>query len=92
MLLATHEFGEPHLGGWFLGLGIGFAVVLVVVVVVATILALATRVGARVQGGLDALEVASSTAQPLEELSRTPHTLQSILRGAQHARRGLEQS
>lgn len=89
MLLATHEFGATHLGGWWAGLIIGFILVVAVVIVVGVLLALASRIGAQAREAVQALEVARSTTGPIEELKRTDSTLQSILRGAQSARQAL---
>ncbi len=89
MIVAVNEFGEASLGGWWTGLIIGFVLVVAVVVVVGTLLALASRIGAQAREAVQALEVARSTTQPIEELKRTNSTLQSILRGAQSARQAL---
>ncbi|MGH3621143.1 MAG: hypothetical protein ACRDQ5_05045 [Sciscionella sp.] len=89
MLLALNSFGEPALGGWYVGLAIGFLIVLVVVIVVGTILALATRVLVQARTAVTSLEEARATTQPLHELGRTNESLRSILQGAQAARRAL---
>jgi ABC-type multidrug transport system fused ATPase/permease subunit len=84
-----NEFGEPNLGGWWLGLIIGLVVVVVVVVVVGVLLVLASRINAQVRAAVRELEPTRTTTQPLVELSRTNDTLQSILRGARTAREAL---
>lgn len=89
MQLATHRFGETHLGGWYLGLIIGFALVVVVVIIVGMLLALTSRISARAGESAEVLEGTLSTTAPIEELKRTNSTLQSILRGARSARQAL---
>jgi hypothetical protein len=84
-----NEFGEPHLGGWWVGLIIGLVVVVVVVVVVSVLLVLASRINAQARAAARELEATRSTTQPLVELGRTNDTLQSILRGARTARKAL---
>lgn len=84
-----NEFGEPQLGGWWVGLIIGLAVVLVVVVVVSVLLVLAARINAQARAATQQLEATRSTTQPLAELAHTNATLQSILRGARAARQAL---
>jgi len=84
-----NEFGEPNLGGWWVGLIIGLVVVVVVVVVVSVLLVLAARINSRARAVVRELEATRSTTQPLTELHRTNETLQSILRGARSARQAL---
>jgi uncharacterized protein YpmB len=83
------EIGEASLGGWWTGLIIGLVIVVVVVIVVSVLLVLAARINAQARAAARALEPARSTTQPLAELRRTNDTLQSILRGAQAARKAL---
>lgn len=85
-----NEFGEPALGGWWVGLSIGFVLVLVVVVVVGVLLALASRIGSQVREAVASLDVARSATLSLSELHRTNDTLRSILGGAVTAREALE--
>ena len=87
--IALNEFGEPNLGGWWIGLIIGLVVVVVVVIVVATLLVLAARINAQARAAARELEAIRSTTQPLPGLRRTNDTLQSILRGARAARGAL---
>jgi len=90
--VALNEFGEPHLGGWWVGLIIGVVVVVVVVVVVilvSVLLVLASRINAQARAAARELEATRSTTQPLVELRRTNDTLKSILRGARTARKAL---
>ena len=84
-LIALNEFGEPNLGGWWIGLIIGLVVVVVVVIVVTTLLVLASRINAQARAAARELEAIRSTTQPLPGLRRTNDTLQSILRGARAA-------
>ena len=84
-----NQFGEPNLGGWWVGLIIGLVVVVVVVVVVSVLLVLASRINAHARAAARELEATRSTTQPLAELARTNATLQSILRGARAAREAL---
>jgi uncharacterized membrane protein len=87
--IALNEYGEPNLGGWWIGLIIGLVVVVVVVVVVTTLLVLATRINGQARAAARELEATRSTTQPLAGLHRTNDTLQSILRGARTARGAL---
>ena len=84
-----NEFGEPSLAGWWAGLIIGLVVVVIVVILVSVLLVLASRINARARTAVRELEGTRSTTQPLGELHRTNDTLQSILRGAQAARKAL---
>lgn len=84
-----NEFGEPSLGGWWVGLIIGLVIVVVVVILVSVLLMLASRINAQARAAARELEATRSTTQPLVELARTNATLQSILRGARAAREAL---
>lgn len=84
-----NQFGEPNLGGWWVGLIIGLVVVVVVVIVVSVLLVLAARINAQARAAARELEGTQSTTQPLVELARTNATLQSILQGARAARQAL---
>lgn len=84
-----NQFGEPNLGGWWVGLIIGLVVVVVVVILVTVLLVLASRINAKARAAARELEGTRSTTQPLAELARTNATLQSILRGARTAREAL---
>jgi hypothetical protein len=86
---ALNQFGEPSLGGWWVGLIIGLVVVVVVVIVVSVLLVLAARINSQARAAARELEGTQSTTQPLGELARTNATLQSILRGARAARQAL---
>jgi hypothetical protein len=83
------DFGGPSLGGWWAGLIVGLVIVVVVAIVVSTLLILASRINAQARAAARELEPIRSTTQPLAGLSRTNDTLQSILRGAQAARKAL---
>jgi hypothetical protein len=86
----VNDIGGPqHLGGWWAGLIVGVVIVIVVAIVVSTILILASRINAQARAAARELEPIRSTTQPLAGLSRTNDTLQSILRGAQAARKAL---
>ncbi|MGB8231362.1 MAG: hypothetical protein WCC47_13920 [Pseudonocardiaceae bacterium] len=89
VFVALNEYGESHLGGWWVGLIIGLVVVVVVVVVVSVLLVLASRINAQARAAARELEAIRSTTNPLVELRRTNDTLQSILRGARTARQAL---
>lgn len=89
VFVALNEYGESHLGGWWVGLIIGLVVVVVVVVVVSVLLVLASRINAQARAAARELEAIRSTTNPLVELRRTNDTLQSILRGARNARQAL---
>ena len=87
LFVALNEYGDPHLGGWWVGLIIGLMVV--VVVVVSVLLVLASRINTQARAAARELEATRSTTNPLMELRRTNDTLQSILRGARTARQAL---
>ncbi len=89
VFVALNEYGESHLGGWWVGLIIGLVVVVVVVLVVSVLLVLASRINAQARAAARELEAIRSTTNPLVELRRTNDTLQSILRGARTARQAL---
>jgi hypothetical protein len=89
VFVALNEYGESHLGGWWVGLIIGLVVTVVVVVVVSVLLVLASRINAQARAAARELEAIRSTTNPLVELRRTNDTLQSILRGARTARQAL---
>lgn len=85
----TLNLNEADLSGFWTGLIIGFVLVVAVVVVVGALLALASRIGGRARESVQALEVARSNTESIEQLKRTNSTLQSILRGARSARQAL---
>ncbi len=85
-LTALNQFGEPHLGGWWVGLTIG---VVIVVILVGVLLVLAARINTQARAAAGELEAIRTTTQPLVELRRTNDTLQSLLRGARAARKAL---
>ena len=89
MLLAGHA-GEPHLFGWYVGLGIGFAVVTIVVVLVATIMSLASRISKQAQQATEALDVGRANTLPIWDLQKTNNSAKAILLAAQTARKALE--
>jgi hypothetical protein len=89
VIFALNEFGDPDLGGWWLGLIIGFVVVVVVVVVVGTLLALTRHIGEQVKAAVGLLEAARLNTEPLIGLHRTNQTLLSIAGGAVAARKAL---
>jgi hypothetical protein len=89
LLLSANQFGEADLTGWWVGMIIGFVLVVAVVIVVGALLALASRIGSQARESVQALEVARSNTQSIDELKRTNSTLQSILRGARSARQAL---
>lgn len=88
-LLAEHN-GEPHLFGWWLGLGIGFAVVWVVVIVVSAILSRASRIAKQAQEILVALDRGRVTTLPLWDVDAINTSAKAILDRATEAREVLE--
>jgi hypothetical protein len=89
MVLALNDFGEPDLGGWWIGLIIGFDIVLVVVIIVGALLALASRIAGQVRTSVGLLDVTRTRTESLAELGRANQTLRSILSGARAAREAL---
>ena len=91
MILAVNEFGEPDLGGWWVGLIIGFVLVVVVVVVVGALLMLASRIAGQAREAVGLLEVTRTSTDSLSGLTTTNQTLHSILAGAGTAREAVQQ-
>ncbi len=89
LLLAEHAPGEPHLFGWYLGLGIGFVVVAIVVVLVASILALATRINGQAQEAIQGLDEARVNSLPLWDVQKVNNSARSVLEAARTARGAL---
>lgn len=89
VLLAEHN-GEPHLFGWWVGLGIGFAIVWVVVIVVAAILSRASRIAKQAQAILVALDEGRVTTLPLWDIDSVNTSAKAILERATQAREMLE--
>ncbi len=90
ILLAEHEFGEPHMMQWYVGLALFFIVVVVVVIIAATILILAQRIARQAQEGTRALHAARMATLPTWELQTTNQTARTILDNARRARQELE--
>ncbi|HVM00977.1 MAG TPA: hypothetical protein VM324_16930 [Egibacteraceae bacterium] len=88
--LAEHAPGEPHLFGWWLGLGIGFAIVWVVVIVVSAILSRAARIAKQAQEILVGLDQGRQTTLPLWDIDSVNATAKAILERATEAREALE--
>jgi hypothetical protein len=84
-----NEFGDPYVGGWWIGLIIGSAIVVVIVAVVGALLVLASQINEQVRAAVRELDVTLSTTRSLVELGRTNATIQSILSGARTARQAL---
>ena len=75
--------------GWYVGLGIGFAIVAVVVVLVAMILTLASRIGSQARTGIERMDVARATTDPVWEIQKINSSATAIWRAAESARRLL---
>ncbi len=90
MLLAEHEFGEPHMTQWYVGLALFFIVIVVVVIIVATILILASRIARQAQEGTRALHAARMSTLPAWELQSTNQTAREILDSARSVGQELE--
>ncbi len=88
--LAEHEFGEPHMTQWYVGLALFFIVIVVVVIIAATILMLASRIARQAQEGTRALHAGRMSTLPAWELQRTNETVQAIRDNARSARQELE--
>lgn len=88
--LAEHQFGEPHMTQWYVGLALFFIVVVVVVIIAATILILASRIARQAQEGTRALHAARMSTLPAWELQTTNHTAKAVLDKARSARQELE--
>lgn len=90
VLIADHAPGEPHLFGWWLGLGLGFAIVWVVVIVVASILSRASRIAKQAQDVLVGLDRARVATLPLWDIDAVNASAKAILERATEAREALE--
>lgn len=89
-LLAEHAPGEPHLFGWWLGLGLGFALVWVVVIVVSAILSRASRIARQAQTILTGLDQGRITTLPLWDIDAVNTSAKAILERVTEAREMLE--
>lgn len=90
MYLAEHEFGEPHMTQWYVGIALFFIVIVVVVIIVATILILASRISRQAAEGTRALHAARMSTLPAWELQNVNQTAREILDNARSARQELE--
>lgn len=90
VLIADHAPGEPHLFGWWLGLGLGFAIVWVVVIVVASILSRASRIAKQAQDVLVGLDRCRVATLPLWDIDAVNASAKAILERATEAREALE--
>lgn len=88
--LAEHEFGEPHMTQWYVGLALFFIVIVVVVIIVATILILAQRIARQAGEGTRALHAARMSTLPAWELQNTNQAAREMLDNARSARQELE--
>lgn len=89
-VLADHAPGEPHLFGWWLGLGIGFALVWVVVILVSAILSRASRIAKQAQDILIGLDRGRVQTLPLWDIDAVNDSAKAILERATEAREALE--
>lgn len=89
-LFAEHAPGEPHLFGWWLGLGLGFAIVWVVVIVVSAILSRASRIAKQAQAILAALDYGRITTLPMWDIDAVNTSAKAILERVTEAREMLE--
>lgn len=88
-VVAEHA-GEPHLFGWWLGLGLGFAIVWVVVIVVSAILSRASRIAKQAQEILIGLDRGRVQTLPLWDIDSVNTSAKAILDRATEAREALE--
>lgn len=89
-VIADHAPGEPHLWGWWLGLGLGFAIVWVVVILVSAILSRASRIAKQAQDILIGLDRARVQTLPLWDIDAVNASAKAILEHATEAREALE--
>lgn len=89
-LIADHAPGEPHLWGWWLGLGLGFAIVWVVVILVSAILSRASRIAKQAQEILIGLDRGRVQTLPLWDIDAVNASAKAILERATEAREALE--
>lgn len=89
-VIAEHAPGEPHLFGWWLGLGIGFALVWVVVILVSAILSRASRIAKQAQEILVGLDRGRVQTLPLWDIDAVNASAKAILERATEAREALE--
>jgi len=89
VVLANHAAGEPHLFGWYLGIGIAFAVIVVLVVVVASILTLARRIGIQAQQAIQALDVGRVNTLALWDVDKANESAKRIAGALRSARGAL---
>ncbi|MGI8425453.1 MAG: hypothetical protein ACR2FO_01650 [Actinomycetota bacterium] len=87
--LATHAPGEPHLFGWYLGIGIAFATIVVVVVVVASILTLARRIGIQAQEAIVGLDAGRANTLALWDVDKANESAKRIAESLRAARSAL---
>lgn len=87
--LASHMPNEPHLFGWYLGIGIAFAVIVVVVVVVASILTLARRIGIQAQQAIEAIDVGRVNTLALWDVDKANDAAKRIAQSLRAARGAL---
>jgi len=89
VVLATHAPGEPHLFGWYLGIGIAFATIVVVVVVVASILTLARRIGIQAQQAIQGLDSGRANTLALWDVDKANESAKRIAESLRTARSAL---